>query len=77
MGARNPSLLKFLISRNKHGAEGVGMVKRPRTLSLGSLNVCGCGVKRRMEEIGIIFERRRMDVLALSETKLRCYVWRS
>ena len=71
MGAGNPSPLKFLLSRNRHGAEGEGMVKRPRTLRLGSLNVRGCGVEGRMEEIGSMFERRRMDVLALSETKLK------
>ena len=61
MGARNPSPLK----------EGEGMVRHPRTLRLGSLNVGGCGVEGRMEEIGSMFERRRMDVLALSETKLK------
>ena len=43
-----------------------------QTLLLGSLNVRGCStsdVKRR--EIGEMFLRRKLDVLALSETKLK------
>ena len=71
MGAGNSSPLKFLLSRNRHGVEGEGMVKHPRTLRLGSLNVRGCGLEGRMEEIGSMFERRRIDVLALSETRLK------
>ena len=31
----------------------------------------GCGVDGKMEEIGRMFESRNMDVLALSETKLK------
>ena len=39
---------------------------------IGSLNVHGCSTDEdKREVIGRMFERRRMDVLALSETKLR------
>ena len=31
----------------------------------------GCGVVGKMEEIGRLFESRNLDVLALSETKLK------
>ena len=47
------------------------MVKCPRTLRVGSLNVHGCGAEGKMEEIGRLFDSRKMDVLALSETKLK------
>ena len=44
----------------------------PRTLVIGALNVRGCStsVSKRCE-IGDVFQRRKMDVLALSETKLK------
>ena len=31
----------------------------------------GCGVEGKMEEVGSMFEKRGLDVLALSETKLK------
>ena len=41
-------------------------------LRIGSLNVRGCGVNEvKQGMIGKMFEERRLDVLALSETKLR------
>jgi len=44
----------------------------PQTLILGSLNVRGCGtIESKREEIGRMFDRRRIDVLALSETKMK------
>ena len=49
-----------------------GRQMTPRDLRLGSLNVRGCGtdeVKR--ELIGRMFVRRKLDVLALSETKMK------
>ena len=44
----------------------------PRTLVIGVLNVRGCStsVSKRCE-IGDVFQRRKIDVLALSETKLK------
>ena len=44
----------------------------PRILVVGALNVRGCStsVSKRCE-IGDMFQRRKMDVLALSETKLK------
>ena len=43
-----------------------------QTLILGSLNVRGCGtIESKREEIGRMFDRRRIDVLALSETKMK------
>ena len=44
----------------------------PRTLVIGALNVRGCStsVSKRCE-IGDVFQRRKIDVLALSETKLK------
>ncbi len=42
------------------------------TLTLGSLNVRGCStLESKRSEIGEMFGRRRMDVLALSETKMK------
>ena len=42
-----------------------------RTLTVGCLNVRGCGDEGKREEIGNLFQRRNFDVLALSETKLK------
>ena len=39
----------------------------PRILRCGYMNVRGCGVQGKMEEIGMLFENRGLDVLALSE----------
>ena len=56
--------------RGGTGGEGNRMISR--TLVVGSLNVRGCsGEGGKREQIGSLFERRKMDVLALSETKIR------
>ena len=70
-GSRDPPLCIFFPA-NRQGVEGEGRRSLPRTLVLGSLNVRGCSTDEdKREVIGRMFERRRMDVLALSETKLR------
>ena len=52
------------------GAEGRG--NSPQTLTIGALNVRGCSTKvSKRCEIGDMFVRRKMDVLALSETKMK------
>ncbi|XP_071529497.1 craniofacial development protein 2-like [Panulirus ornatus] len=43
----------------------------PRRLRVGCLNVCGCNQDVKKGEIGSMFEERNLDVLALSETKLK------
>ena len=44
----------------------------PRTLSVGSLNMRGCGTdEMKREVIGSMFVRHRLDVLAMSETKMK------
>ena len=44
----------------------------PQTLVLGCLNVRGCStMESKRCEIGSMFVRRKMDVLALSETKIK------
>ena len=44
----------------------------PRTLVVGSLNVRGCSsIESKRCEIGCMFGRRGMDVLALCETKMK------
>ncbi len=53
------------------GVEREGRFSPPRTLKIGSLNVRGCSMNEdKREEIGRLFERR-LDVLALSETKMK------
>ena len=42
---------------------------------MGCLNVCGCStIDSKTCEIGCMFGRRGMDVLALCETKMPCGV---
>ena len=49
-----------------------GRLTSPRTLVVGSLNVHGCSsVESKRSEIGCMFGRRGMDVLALCETKMK------
>ena len=46
--------------------------KQIQKLYVGSLNVGGCSsMIEKREEIGRLFESRRMDVMALSETKVK------
>ena len=56
----------------RQGVEGEGRISPPRTLVIGSLNVRGCSTSEaKREEIGRMFVRRKLDVLALSETKMK------
>ena len=57
----------------RHQRRGVeGRVTSPQTLVLGCLNVRGCStIESKRCEIGDMFDRRRMDVLALCETKIK------
>ena len=49
-----------------------GRLTSPRTLVVGSLNVRGCSsIESKRNEIGCMFGRRGMDVLALCETKMK------
>ena len=71
VGARNPLLCRFIPVRH----QDVGVNRRvttPRTLRVGPLNMCSCGtdeIKREM--IGKMFVSRKLDVLAMSETKMQ------
>ncbi len=55
----------------RQGVEGEGRFSPPQILKIGSLNVRGCSTNDKREEIGWLFERRRQDVTALSETKMK------
>ena len=58
------------MSRQRRGVEG--RLTSPRTLVLGSLNVRGCStIESKRCEIGCMFRERKLDVLALSETKMK------
>ncbi|XP_071512677.1 uncharacterized protein [Panulirus ornatus] len=48
-----------------------GSAHPPRRLRVGCLNVCGCNQDVKKGKIGSMFEERNLDVLALSETKLK------
>ena len=51
---------------------GEGRVTSSQALVLGSLNVRGCStIESKRCEIGSMFVKRKMDVLALSETKMK------
>ena len=51
---------------------GEGRVTSSQALVLGSLNVRGCStIESKRCEIGRLFVKRKMDVLALSETKMK------
>ena len=69
MGTGNPLPLFTIPTRHqRRGAEG----RSSRTLVLGCLNVRGCStLESKRCEIGDMFQNRRMDVLALSETKMK------
>ena len=57
----------------RHQRRGVeGRVTSPQTLVLGCLNVRGCStIESKRCEIGDMFSKRRIDVLALCETKMK------
>ena len=49
-----------------------GRVTSPQTLVLGCLNVCGCStIESKRCEIGDMLSKRRIDALALCETKMK------
>ena len=51
---------------------GDGRVKPPQSLNIGVFNVLGCSTNdTKKGDIGKMFLRRRFDVCALSETKLK------
>ena len=53
-------------------AEGKGGGRAPQPLRLGSMNVRGCSSEEeKREEIGRMFLERELDVLALSEVKIK------
>ncbi len=77
-GTRDPTLCKSKPKKSLVVVGGAGSTTSPKsltkaseTLKNGAFNVRGCSSSesKRME-IGDMFERRRMDILALNETKL-------
>ena len=69
--ARNPHL-SILLLRDVVRERGEGRVKPLQSLNIGVSNVRGCSTNEaKKSEIGKIFLRRRFDVCALSETKLK------
>ena len=67
----SPLLYEF--PQRQHERGGVaGRFTSPRTLVVGSLNVRGCSsIESKRCEIGCMFSRTGMDVLALCETKMK------
>ena len=63
----------YEIPQRRHERGGVaGRLTSPRTLVVGSLNVHGCStIEGKRREIGCMFGRRGMDVLAFCETKMK------
>ena len=63
----------YNLPQRQHERGGVaGRLTSPRTLVVGSLNVRGCSsIESKRCEIGCMFGRRRMDVLAVCETKMK------
>ena len=71
-GTGNPLLL-YKIPQRPHERRGVaGRLTSPQTLVVGCLNVRGCStIESKRCEVGCMFGRRGMDVLALRETKMK------
>ena len=68
-GREKKNCLEFLFFSPR---EVAGRLTSPRTLVMGLLNVRGCSsVESKRCEIGCMFGRRGMDVLALCETKMK------
>ena len=63
----------YKIPERQHERGGVvGKLTSPRTLVVGCLNVHGCStIESKRCEIGCMFGRRGMDVLALCKTKMK------
>ncbi|XP_076031278.1 uncharacterized protein LOC143019503 [Oratosquilla oratoria] len=73
-GTRHPSPCSPKGQYPKKQRKGIRGAGGPRasTLRFGSFNVRGCGTdESKREEIGSMFVRRKLDVLALSLTKLK------
>ena len=69
----NKIQILFLLLLSLLERRGVaGRLTSPQTLVVGSLNVRGCSsIESKRSEIGCMFGRRGMDVLALCETKMK------
>ena len=62
----------FFFPKKHQSKRGAARWSSPQTLVLGCLNVRGCStLEWKKCEIGSMFVRRKMDVLALSETKVK------
>ena len=73
-GGCKASPLYFKPPRCQVREKGEGRVKPPQSLNIGGFNVRGCNTNEvKKGETGKRFLRRRLDVCALSETKLK---WR-
>ncbi len=82
-GTRDPPLCKSKPKKSLLIAGGAGRTTSPKsltkaseTLKIGALNVGGCSTsksksKSKTMEIGDLFKRRRMDILAFNETKMK------
>ena len=71
LGGWQPSPL-FYSSKMSGRERGEGRIKLPQSVNIGVFNVRGCSTNEvKKGEIGKMFLRRRLDVCALSETKLR------
>ena len=67
----SPPLCKIPQRQHKRGRVA-GRLTSPQTLVVGCLNVRGCStIESKRCEIGCMFGRRGMDVLALCETKMK------
>ena len=71
-GGWEPSPLYFFPTRCQVRERGEGIVKPPQSLNIGVFNVHGCSTNEvKNGEICKMFLRRRLDVCALSEAKLK------
>ena len=64
--------LYYIPARYPERRRGEGRFSSPQTLVLGCINVRGCStIESKRCEIGSMFVKRKMDVLALCETKMK------
>ena len=64
MGLATPCLI-FFVARNEEGK------KQHSLLDLGVLNVRGCGMDEKKCMVVNVFKERKLDIMALSETKVK------
>ena len=70
-GGWEPSPLYFIPPRCQVRERGDGSEKAPKSLNIGVFNMNGCRTNEvERGGIGKMFLRRRLDMCALSETKL-------